>query len=713
MRRFRVLGAVLGCIGCVLVSAPAGLAAPVSNGWGPLGIPYINGVVCSTAHRSTALVSWPSQRTGPAYAVGPVLGPPQGTTGTFANPAVAANQVTPLPSTNDNAALAYLISVHGSSADPATVGNVAAIVSGRRAPNPVADECLAAHAGGLDATAADAMWSEAQQLAGPYRVSLNGGSAKLILGSQVSITAQVLSAAGAAVPGFAVTFSTAEPGASLQPTTATSDSQGVARTQLGLAPGSTGTSVRVEAAVTAPIRLTQLSVPGAVALVVPDSAEEFRAELAVAVDTTADPTLAASAEPNLLLPGGDVHTGLSVSGMRGHNGTASAQLVGPLPFEANVGCSRYRDADWQALATRTGTGTATFGVVGDGSYAGANTRVVAAGCYRVAGQIATTNARPNVTRKLASGAVVTVAPVGVTQAPAGHGLAVPGPLTTTVRVSGTTAASLTQFGGQLLGPRLAANGFCPASGWGGVPATAGLTATAAPDGGSVAFTSPVRQHGDCYAFRLHGLVTLPRIGSIAIAIAPTQAQDSTLILRPVATVTALSSSALQAGGRLRATVNVTGTLTQPALLRIELRHLADSWRGCFGRDWQGASIVRQHTADPLRITHGDGTYNVATPVVPTDGCWAPVPVLTMQADPAITVRGLPTPGTMTAFTSTRPNHVSALPENGSDDPLARLRLLFAIVLMSALLAVALLGTWFWAHRMVAFARSEPAEQFRL
>lgn len=684
------LGAAMTCIATTVAPSPA---VPPDSGWGPSHVRYLGGVVCQTAHRSTALVSWPGPGRQAAFAIAPVAGPPAGGSRGFRIPAVAATQSRRLPATPGTAALAYLIGAYGTNADPAVVADVAAIATSRTIADAVARKCL-------EPSAMETLRTEAQRLAGPYRVSVRSESRKLVLGAAATVTAQVRSAQGAPVPGLSVSFSTADPRASLTAPRVATNTQGVAHTRLTLASGSASTSVRVGATVTAAVGLVQLSAPGAVSLITPDPPRDFTDAMMVPVDTTADPSITARAQPALLLPGGKIHTRMSVSGMRGHDGTVSTQVIGPLPFEKD--CGSYPTRAWRSRASAAWS--TMLGVVGDSSYAGATTTLVMPGCYRLASRIVTTNATPNVTRRIVVGDVITVPPVHVTQAPAGHGVALAGPLSTTVRVRGRIRALLTGVSGALLGPRLAANGTCPARGWDGAQAAAPLTATSAYGSAPVTLSSPVRERGDCYAFRIRADVTLPNIGSIPITLTPDRPQDATLVLAPAATVTALSSSAVHAGGRLRTTVSVTGTLTQAATLRVQLRHLANSWRGCFGRDWTGASVVPATSTDPLVRTHGDDTYTVSTPEIPTDGCWTPVPILTLRANPDLKILGLPPTGTMTAFTSTRTIRAQVRPDDGSADLVRPAHLLLGVGLMIALLAAALLGTWLAAHRRVDVAR---------
>ena len=73
--------------------------------------------------------------------------------------------------------------------------------------------------------------------------------------------------------------------------------------------------------------------PGAVSLVAAGSDATVADTVRVPVDTTADPQLTTTVDRSLVLPDTVVRPTISVTGLRGHSGTARLLVRGPLPLQ--------------------------------------------------------------------------------------------------------------------------------------------------------------------------------------------------------------------------------------------------------------------------------------------------------------------------------------------------------------------------------------------
>jgi hypothetical protein len=637
--------AFTAALGTASAAPGAGSAAPGAGpgGWGPDRLPYLAGVVCSTDSGRSALVSWPSSATDvPAYAVAPVTSDAEGAHA--ARPAVGSGAATALH-TAQAGPLGWLLTRHGAARDDATVGDVAAAVTALNGGDPVSAQCLAHGTNGLSSAAATALWSEATRLGGPYTVRVAASVAKLTLGRAAAVSATVLSASGSPVPGVTVAFHVAEPTASTSGSSAVTDARGRATTWVTVARGSTARAVRVVAGARVPGTPVLMSAPGEVSLVAAGPRQTITRSLPVRVDTTADPQVRTTVDRTLVLPGAVVHPGITVAGMRGHSGTASLAMIGPLPVRRSTGCRGYD-------ATSHGHATVPAPVVEvphDGAVGAGPLTLNDAGCYVLTASIRTSDAIPNVSRRGES-VVVAVAPVRLSVVPSGGGVSTGGPLSATVRLTSSLPAQLADLRADLAGPRPSDAGSCKDVTF--RPTATPVTVRA--DGATATLTSrPVATTG-CYRFRVDGTIRIPALGTMTVGSADLPAATGTaVVLAPTASVVGLSASDVVAGGRITASVTVSGSYAQPGALRLQLLHLPYDWRGCFGRDWSEATAVDANGAVPTS-TAGDGTYSVRSALVPSDGCWTVVPVLTLRANPAARVSAAAMSDAMTAVTATAP-----------------------------------------------------------
>lgn len=660
-------------------------AAPAPTGWGPDAVPYRSGIVCSSAQGSTALASWRSAATGaPAFALEPITAGPQGAHA--AVPAVDATGSSPYRG-RDGAVLAALLARQARASTAAANADLAAAVLHVSGLDPLTARCLAGGGSGASARDAAALWAAATRLAGPYTLQLQVGASKLVMGRPTEVLARVTSASGAGVPGVAVDFGTTGPGADLRHGSAITGAFGEARTTVTASTAAAARAVGLVARVRVPGTPVEMSAPGEVSLVAAGAAHSMVRRARVPIDTTADPNLSLTVDRSVVLPGAIVHPALSVTGMRGHAGSARLSVHGPLPLSAATGCGRWAggaapSGPAAARTTASASSARFLDVHGDGTVDAAPLTLAKPGCYVLSTDITTSNAIPNVHR-VGGRQLVAVAPVHVSVDPAGHGVSTPGKLTAAVRVSGRVPARLGEVRATFAGPARSDDGSCAAVEY---PAASATTAVAGH--GSARVTSAAVSEPGCYQFRVSGTVHIPHVGSVTLA-APVSA--SMLVVAPSATVTGLSDG-VATDRTATATVTVSGTWTQPGAVRLDLLRLPYNWQGCFGRDWTHAEHVSLD--GPAVPTRGDGTYRVSTAQITRSGCWTVVPVLSLRRNPAIRVRDTAPVDPMAAFTTLPPTtadaaHTVALPApstSGVD------RIITAGALMLGLLIVAVGST---------------------
>jgi hypothetical protein len=480
-------------------------------------------------------------------------------------------------------------------------------------------------------------------------VRLHLPTGKLVMGTAAPLSATVTSASGTPVPDVTVDFSTAEPGADFMSASAVTNDHGVAANTLTVQPGTTAQIVRIDVRAQVPGTPVTMTAPARVPLVAAGPTHTIIRTARAAVDTSADPQLHTSVDRALVLPGTAIQPTIAVTGMRGHSGTATLSVSGPLPLDANHSCTAYANGGTHPAPASAVAATAqpAIDVTGDATVDARPLTLTRPGCYVLRSAIVTGDAIPNVHRQ-GDTTVVAVAPVHVKVAPAGLGVALAGPLSATVSVTGAMPAHLSDVTATLLGPRASDDGSCS-----GVQLPSNGTAlTATQSAGGLRLISPAVTKTGCYGYRVLATVQIPSLGSVPLAWSgPISA--TALVLAPTTTVAGLSGSDVVAGGRLSANVTVSGTWTQPGALRLVLRHLPYNWRGCFGRDWTNAST--SSVTGPLLPTAGDGTYRVQTPAVPSDGCWTVVPVLTLSRNKQISLTDTAPIDPMTAFTALHPN----------------------------------------------------------
>jgi hypothetical protein len=383
-----------------------------------------------------------------------------------------------------------------------------------------------------------------------------------------------------------------------------------------------------------------------------------------------------------------VSASVQLAGMRGHSGTAGVSVVGPLSFRGASGCSGYDSGDWaRAHSSSSVTSAPTVAVAGDGSDpAGAITPVMP-GCYLVTAAVSTSDAVPKVNRHSA-GTVLAVAPLKVALASDRGGVSLPGQLQGSLTVQGSVPNRLTGLTGKLLGPRPSTDGSCVGLKWSAAqdagPVTFAVTST-----GADVTSAPVTRIG-CYAFQIAATLQIPGAGSVPISIGGGTAA-TTFVLDPTTSVVDLSSSSAVSGRQVSASVTVSGSYTQAGAVQLQLLRLPYDWRGCFGRDWSHATVVTTGSA-PSAPTEGDGTYSVASPKIPSSGCWTVLPAFSLKANPSVRVTQPAVVDATLAFTGvdatadSQPRDPSDLVGGAGDSQLWRSGLVMLGLLLGAAMA---------------------------
>lgn len=622
------------------------------------GATYSNGVICPATSTADAvpLVAWtlPDSDT-PAYALGQVTDSHRpATNGT-------ASSISPidLPATQA-ATLAWLITHPGDSNTAATTAETAALIAATTSPSPAITDCLSAGVGHTSSHATAALWNKATRRAGPYTITVTPGSPTLTLGTATTVTATVTSATGDPVPGMTVTF-TAE-NATFDTDTATTDGSGTAHTVLTVPDDSTATSIQVTATLTASVSLTQRTQRGHVTLVHAAAARTFTGLASVPVQTETHPELTATTSATTVLPGTVVHGTVHISGMTGHAATGTIALVGPLPFPTDgQGCTTIADGTWTTALNTDNTHALTvteqpIAVHGDGTYGQLNAAPTKPGCYSITGTITTTNAIPNTDGTLGFGQpaqTITVLPVKVHAAADHSGVAVAGTQSATVSVTSTdpaVTATVRDVTGTLYGVRPSRDGGCPQGGWNNTPTIGDTTIATDADGSAHLSTSDITELG-CYAYRLSATIDAGANGHVSYTLTPGQGGSTILVLQPIVQIVNSGDDnptghGIPVGGSATATVQVYGTLTQPATITLKLATPTDPSLGCWGAKYPNlaadtSSNPKGLRSGPATTTHGDGTYKVTSPKMPADGCYSLVPVLTLDKNPTVTVTGTP------------------------------------------------------------------------
>ncbi|HET6877150.1 MAG TPA: Ig-like domain-containing protein [Jatrophihabitans sp.] len=655
-RRFGAGVAIATAIVFCLLPESLAAAAPSSSSspgsWGAGAYRYLEGLVCSSlagtpAEITTPLASWYLGGPGaPAYLTEPVTSvagvdsaaPPLPSVGPQAVHTVVAGEPG-FASESDIATYASLISRFGSDGGAEQSAEVAhavlAAVSGDQSVGgEVPPPC--------DNTGAEAaLLRQARELAGPYTVTVTGGSSPVQPGTAQTVTATVRSAAGKPVPDAPVDFTA--PDAALSAHTAMTGPDGSAAVQLTVPLGTDRPAVHVRASTALPVGLDEVTATtnpsatdptGAVAPALLAAAPvEVSAAGKVRVDRSADPVLHVRARPGALVVGAPSTPRVRVSGMYGHRATVQVVVSGPVPLSRHTLCGNLDGKDF----ARTAATTYTLQTTGDVTAAAGQWTPHQPGCYQVTAALTTLDAVPQAHADAVSTKAVTVLDTTATATPA-LPLVSPGDDSTgrVLLAHGYGLAGTAHV--RLLGPvrpRIGAH-QCAGVDFADAPAGPATTVDLAEDmSRPAAHYSLHTSSVGCYRVAGTAVLRLPDGGAVHVPIGE-DAAHPVLAIAPRITYSMTRIWAYQHGA-VSARATVIGTFDAPAHVALRLQRVSDSPLGCRSAHFTGATP--SHTGPAVPVDGDLQTVSVSSGRLAATGCYAPVAVLTMDANPSITATG--------------------------------------------------------------------------
>jgi hypothetical protein len=503
--------------------------------------------------------------------------------------------------------------------------------------------CVNAKTGGMSATDAGKLVAQAADQAGPYTVTITTSAPLIRTGASADLIATVTSAKGKPVPDVPVDFDTTSKDIDLSRKSATTGPDGKATVLVTLKAAHDG-SVPVSAKAMIASGLTRISQVGSVDALVLSAPTAFTGTGQVVISTKADPVLSPGADTPGVPVGVPFTPSVGVSGMNGHTGTVSMTVYGPLPVPKGGLCTALKATDWQSAVTKDSGGklvaqSSTANIVGDSVVKSDPLTVKAPGCFFVTASVTTLDSEPNVTRKSDfsnGGASVTVLDTVVTAALDHSGVISPGdPMSLTLSVAKSHGWT-TNIDAKLEGPVKTPINGCLAADWTSARQVWADTFQNVGDGKASFKSTPLAKIG-CY--RLTGLVRIDT-GTGLVATFPLPLPNG------VAGVLVLSPRILEAlpdatSAVIPKTINdnvfVSGLAGQPGKLTIELYQAPwGGTPGCDKVDWTKAKKIAAGAATPLT---GDGWHTAPSPATSAAGCISLVPVITLDANPAVTTRG--------------------------------------------------------------------------
>jgi hypothetical protein len=625
---------LFGVLGLASTTAPARAAA---GKWGAGQYTYLDGTVCTQGGApggsTVPYAAWDAGIGGRAYLMQPI-----------ASNGVADNGAPPLPSVGAPTVADVQPGMYGFGS-PGDIAAFAAMLTRGGSAQAIAAAVYARFGQSVPGcTISDeGAAARAADLAGPYQVQLRPAQDKIEMGSQAAVTATVLGATGKPVPGLKVTFGS--DAAQVGPTEVTTDGAGQASTSIEVPSGTAADRVSVNAQVTASVGLrvvTVQSTPSAtnpsgrsVPAIAAAAPAPFQASTEVAVDTTAQPVLRAAADTRGVALGSNFAASAKVSGLRGHTAQAQFTIYGPLAPDANGDCSRARFSSATPVAARTDAVT----VVGDRTFSASGWQPGKVGCYLTVAHLDTVDAQPNVSADSGLGdgsAIVTVIDVRGT-------FAVP----TAVTGRDGLAATITPVRAEhrnvsavatLVGPvRPKPDGSCDVDYDKAAKQDVGATTAATQDPGSpqtaatLQFKAPRVDRGGCYRWLPKLTVDVPGVGPVEVPV--DGAGTAVLVLAPQITV-ATDQAWATTPDAATAHVTVVGAYGQPAHVTLGLRFVPTPPLGCRFADFAAATAGPQGSAVPLKA--GQDSVVATTAALTEPGCYSPVAVLSLDADPSVT-----------------------------------------------------------------------------
>lgn|GEM_PF-751175 len=322
-----------------------------------------------------------------------------------------------------------------------------------------------------------------------------------------------------------------------------------------------------------------------------------------------EPTVSTAVSEASILPEGEVHDQVTVTGTDDLNGAVDWKLLGPVaPQDGDC-----EGLDWSGAAT---VDQGSFAFTADGSYPTAATELTSHGCYTYEVEVTGTGFVTATSPAGTAGELVLVHPAGpgVATTVSAASVLPETEVTDSVKVTGTEG-----FGGtvswKLFGPVAPQGGACDGVDWSG--AAIADEGDFAIDGDSTTSTAATEltEHG-CYGYE----VTLEG-EHLTTATSPVGSAGEVLVVHPaVPTVsTAVSAASVLPGTEVTDTVTIAGTAGFDGVAHWSLAGpvspAADD--SCEGVDWSGAKVV----ADGEFAVDGDGTATTAATKLTDHGCY--------------------------------------------------------------------------------------------
>ncbi|SDJ45849.1 Ig-like domain (group 1) [Frankineae bacterium MT45] len=633
---------------CVLAISVSGVAVVASTlfgmssagaaggTWGAAHYRYLDGTVCTSGSTTTPFASWDFGSHTPAFLVTPVISNgsidtaalPFATTGRQTSGAVATGEYG-FSSDADIATYASLLTHFGTGTRNAS--EVAAAVYGKSSSS--AGSCVGD---------GSALVNSAAALAGPYTTTLTTNPSPPVIGATTRLIATVTGATGVPVPGVTVTFNSAQ--TSLSAPTAVTDSSGVAAVNFTVPTGLNAPSLSVTASTSVSVGLTRVSATSTPTASDPSGSVvdaiyaappvTTHASLDIIVDPTAHPSISAGTATRAVSVGGQLTPTATVSGMNGHQGTATFDVLGPLPLAAGSLCANAQG--WSA-STPVAATSGTL-VLGNGTVTGNSWRVTAPGCYLIRATVATTDATPPATADsgFGSGSSTVTALAATATLAIDHQVVGRGPMKASVTVT-ESAGIQGQVVAHLIGPAPGSTsaGSCAGVDWGRAAPSSDVSVPTNGDGTVNLSTAPITAPG-CYQVQGAVKLPVPGFGVATVAINPPANGGVIIAVAPVVTQHAdqLWSTT---PGNVGTHVQVTGLYGQAAHVAVQMLYLPADPLGCAHASWSHATLAA--VGPSVSITGDTSNIAVASGATVKAGCYLPVAKVTIDADSSVVALG--------------------------------------------------------------------------
>jgi len=614
--------------------APVAGSAATPGTWGVQQATYVDGQICTTGTKTSPLAAWNFGDNGLDFLLNTVtsdgftdsaLLPQAGSPGRVTSP-VSPGQFG-MGSATDISTYAALISVFGSGPDPDAAEVAKAILdaaAGGATPNCVSPG------------AAQALVSQAARVAGPYTVTARAATSPVAAGASDSLVVGVKNTFGQPVPNAAVALSSSSGiFAGSGTSTVHTDASGAAHVTFTVPQDNTISSLSITATASVSVGLEAVSASGGLgqqyaSAVFADPPTTYTANVSIGVSHGAAPVLTSKLSSTAITKSAPLALSEQLTGMFGHAGQVNFSILGPLKLDSAKLCAGYDAKSFDGKAPTAAK--SNLDVVGDSLLTGGNWQPTSAGCYLLQSVVVTSNATPQATAR-GPQQIITVLDTAAAATPK-HIVLSPGTgVTETVAVTSAyeRAGSLTS---RLLGPLTPGSGDCRSADWSKAKATA-VAGTATKGDGTYTISTAALPKAGCYQLQsalelavysgttARVPLTSPAVGGVFYVLTPsvTAAADQTSVISP-ATV--------------RTTVTVLNTFGQPGHVSVQMLEVPPNQFGCRNANFAQASLTGVGAAV---ATSGDGTVTATSAATSKLGCYALVPKLVMDDNPAVTVTG--------------------------------------------------------------------------